>query len=107
MVWRSGLSELKPLLSAGDVVFCTDSGIMHMAAAVGTPVVAVFGPTSVEMFGPAGAMHTVLAAESMPCRPCYDTCIYDRPICYDAITADKAIRALTAVIKRETPAAAH
>jgi heptosyltransferase-2 len=52
------------------VVVCGDTGLMHMAAAVGTPVVAVFGPTVTRFgFRPAGVEHRVLETE-LSCRPC-------------------------------------
>ena len=47
-----------------------DSGLMHLAAAVGTPVVALFGPTVTEFgFAPAGPGHQVLE-RPLDCRPC-------------------------------------
>ncbi len=55
-----------PLLSLGgvlrqmDVLLCNDSGPMHFAAAVGTPLVALFGPTDPALTGPWGGGHTVL-----------------------------------------------
>ncbi len=47
-----------------------DSGPMHIAAAVGVPVVALFGPTSEVRTGPYGAGHRVLTS-AVPCRPCF------------------------------------
>jgi ADP-heptose:LPS heptosyltransferase len=53
-----------------------DSGPMHVAAAVGTPVVAVFGPTNPCRTGPYGPGHHVLSGRA-PCSPCYRReCIY-------------------------------
>lgn len=43
---------------------------MHLAAAVGTPVVAIFGPTDPALTGPYGQQHTVLRA-GIPCSPCF------------------------------------
>jgi len=47
-----------------------DSGPMHVAAAVGTPVIALFGPTSASKTGPYDARGTVLAADSSECAAC-------------------------------------
>lgn len=51
------------LLSRARLVVSVDSGPMHAAAAVGTPVVALFGPTLAERTGPWGRGHVVLQAE--------------------------------------------
>ncbi len=64
------LGSLPALLSKAAVMVTNDSGPMHVAAAVGTPVVALFGPTSAGRTGPYGAHHTVLTHE-VPCRPCF------------------------------------
>jgi ADP-heptose:LPS heptosyltransferase len=49
---------------------------MHIAAALGIPVVAVFGPTSARRTGPYGPGHRVLSGRA-PCSPCYRReCLY-------------------------------
>jgi heptosyltransferase-2 len=57
------LAELVALLSRCRVVIANDSGGMHLAAAVGTRVVAVFGVTDPVVTGPMGAGHIVLMAQ--------------------------------------------
>ena len=64
------LRELAALYRQASVLLTTDSGPMHLAAAVGTPVVALFGPTSPERTGPYGAGHTVIR-KGMACSPCF------------------------------------
>jgi ADP-heptose:LPS heptosyltransferase len=93
-VWRGRLPELKGLLAAADITFCADSGPMHIAAAVGSRTVALFGPGDIEWFGPPGSRHRVVAAEPMPCRPCYDYCIYPTPVCMERIGIAEAAEAL-------------
>ena len=62
---------LLPALLARAALFLTnDSGPMHIAAAVGTPVVALFGPTSAVRTGPYGPGHRVLAGQ-VACSPCF------------------------------------
>ncbi len=52
-------------------VVCNDSGLMHTAAAVGTPVVAIFGSTVKEFgFVPFGVKNIILENNSVSCRPC-------------------------------------
>lgn len=54
------LLQLGDLLRQVDVLVCNDTGPMHFAAAVGTPVVALFGPTDPVRTGPFGPQHIVL-----------------------------------------------
>ncbi len=57
---RTGLPELAGWLAAMDAVLSVDSGPMHLAAAMGTPVVALFGPTDPRLTGPYGPGHVVI-----------------------------------------------
>ncbi|MEI6972673.1 MAG: lipopolysaccharide heptosyltransferase II [bacterium] len=63
---KTSLQELAAMLSMCDVVIANDSGGMHLAAAVNTPVVAVFGLTDPGKTGPIGRGHRILAAERVP-----------------------------------------
>jgi heptosyltransferase I len=67
---QTTLAEMGGLLQAMDVLVSNDSGPSHIAAAVGTPCVVVFGPTNPERTGPYGDRHRV-ARTNLPCRPCY------------------------------------
>jgi 3-deoxy-D-manno-octulosonic-acid transferase/heptosyltransferase-1 len=64
------LRELAALYRRVALLVTTDSGPMHLAAAVNTPVVAVFGPTSPARTGPYGAGHTVIQRD-LSCAPCF------------------------------------
>ena len=57
---KTSVVELGGVLSSLDLLVTVDSGPMHMAAAIGTPVVAVFGPTDPVKTGPYGARHRVV-----------------------------------------------
>lgn len=72
---HSHLLALKPAKTVGmlaalaaqfDVFLCHDSGPMHVAAAMGTPVVALFGSQNATIWRPVGARHSVLQT-SLPC----------------------------------------
>jgi 3-deoxy-D-manno-octulosonic-acid transferase/heptosyltransferase-1 len=67
---RTSLSELAYLYKKARFVITTDSGPMHLAAAVGTPVIALFGPTDPARTGPYGEGHTIIIA-NLPCSPCF------------------------------------
>ena len=63
------LPELAYLYQKALLLVTTDSGPMHLAAAVGTPVVALFGPTDPRKTGPYGDGHIIIRAD-LPCSPC-------------------------------------
>jgi heptosyltransferase-2 len=64
------LAGLAGLLSQLDVLITNDSGPMHLAAAVDTPCVAIFGPTNPQRTSPSGPGHHVLSAARW-CSPCF------------------------------------
>ena len=64
------LNELAFLQKQADVVIIPDSGPMHLAAAMGTPVVALFGPTDPKLTGPYGEGHRVIM-KTTECQPCF------------------------------------
>ncbi len=65
------LKELGAVIRGASLFFGVDSAPMHMAAAVGTPVVAIFGPTSVTDWAPIGTGHTVITSgHYKDCMPC-------------------------------------
>jgi len=77
---RTSLRELMALLTLCRVLLTNDTGPMHIAAALGTPVVVPFGSTSPELTGPGlpgDATHRLLTS-TVPCSPCFlRTCPID------------------------------
>lgn len=67
---RTSLKSLSALIKKASVLVTNDSGPMHIAAAVGTPAVAVFGPTDPKRTGPYGKIHKVVTA-GVECAPCF------------------------------------
>jgi heptosyltransferase-1 len=67
---RTSLKTLGAVFRRASAVLSTDTGPMHIAVAVGTPVVALFGPTAPGYTGPHGDGHVVLRS-GVPCSPCY------------------------------------
>ena len=67
---RTTLRDLAYLYRLSSLVITTDSGPMHIAAAAGTPVVALFGPTDPSRTGPYGFGHTVIRKD-LSCSPCF------------------------------------
>jgi heptosyltransferase-3 len=64
------LKELGAVIRGARLFFGVDSAPMHMAAAVGTPVVAIFGPSIVDDWAPVGDGHTVITSGRHSCVPC-------------------------------------
>ncbi|MBA3345737.1 MAG: lipopolysaccharide heptosyltransferase II, partial [Gemmatimonadales bacterium] len=65
------LREAAALIRRASVLVSNDSAPLHLATAVGTPVVALFGPTVPEFgFGPRGDRDVVLGHPDLACRPC-------------------------------------
>lgn len=67
---KTSLKELAALYRRAALVVTTDSGPMHLAAAVGTPVIALFGPTDPSRTGPYGPGHRIVR-KGLPCSPCF------------------------------------
>jgi heptosyltransferase-1 len=66
---RTTLRELACLYRQASLLITTDSGPMHLATAMGTPVVALFGPTDPARTGPYGSGHRVIR-RALSCSPC-------------------------------------
>ena len=67
---KTTLKTLAAVFESADLVVSTDTGPMHVAAAIGTPVVAVFGPTAPWRTGPFGSGHRIIRTD-MTCSPCF------------------------------------
>lgn len=66
---KTDINQLAALFANADFVICGNCGPMHLAAAAGTSVVALHGPTNPLQWGPWGAGHTILHV-AVPCSPC-------------------------------------
>ncbi|MGA3207349.1 MAG: glycosyltransferase family 9 protein [Syntrophales bacterium] len=67
---KTTLRDLAYLYQRSSLLITTDSGPMHLAAAMGTPVIALFGPTDPSRTGPYGKGHVVIQRE-LSCSPCF------------------------------------
>ncbi len=64
------LKELAALSARARLFIGVDSAPMHIAAAMGIPAVALFGPSGDKEWGPWAVAHRVVASDTHPCRPC-------------------------------------
>ena len=98
----AGIGELTGVLAACDGAVANDSGPMHLAAAVGIPVVGLFGPTSPELgFAPRGA-HAVALHLGLSCSPCSrhgrSPCFRPLRYCLYDLTPQRVAESLYALI---------
>ncbi len=97
---RYSQAELGGFLSRMDILIANDSGPVHMAAAVGTPAVVPFGPTSPERTGPYGKEHTILCS-SESCSPCFSRrCRRGDIPCMRGIKPEEVQKAAVAILKK-------
>lgn len=68
---KTTLKELTAALKVCRLLVTNDSGPMHLAAAVGTPVVVLFGSTSPELTGPGSSPNVQIVRTPVPCAPCF------------------------------------
>jgi ADP-heptose:LPS heptosyltransferase len=99
------LLELASGLGECDVVVAGDTGPMHLAAALGRPVVAVFGPTPVDSgFWVWGSRGRVLRGD-VPCSPCSlhgaSACLRSSRLCLDDLSAAPVLAAALDLCARE------
>jgi len=98
---RTSLKRLTALLDRMDILVTNDSGPMHIAAALGKPVIALFGPTDPRLTGPYGDGHTVIR-KKMECSPCFRRpCRYGHPICMESISVGEVIEAVEGKLARQ------
>ena len=96
---RTSLAELLGLFERAAVLVTNDSGPLHMANALRTPVVAIFGPTDPRATGPFHEPARILRCEDIACWPCDDRdCPTDHP-CMTRIMADDAARAAGEILR--------
>lgn len=82
------------------VLVANDGGLMHLAAAQGTPVVGIFGPQTPATFGPLGARSRALW-KRRDCAPCGQRhCIWNRARCLEPIETGEVLAAVEEVARR-------
>ena len=96
------LPELAALVSRSAICVTNDSGPMHLAVALGRPVVSIFGPTNPMWAGPYHRADAVLQA-GIPCSPCYlrqlNRCMH-RHDCMHKITAQAVIERSESILRK-------
>jgi len=89
---RTTLRQAAAILERATMFVGVDSGLMHLAAAMATPCVAIFGPSDPNLTGPQGQGHAIVRL-GLNCSPCYrKTCPFNRE-CLENLTTEAVIEA--------------
>jgi len=103
LVGRDRPALLPAVLAEVDVLVSGDTGVAHLAAALGTPVVTLFGPTEPRLTAPRG--RATVVTHPVPCAPCfYRACPVEHPCLHGIEPADVYARAMAMMSARTEPA---
>lgn len=95
---RTDIKALVQVIRSARFMVSNDTGPMHIAAALGVPVFALFGPANPLRTGPYGKGHTVIRKD-IPCSPCYRrTC--KSPVCMDMIKTSEVAEIIGDFLRR-------
>jgi heptosyltransferase-2 len=98
LVGRDRPALLTALLSEIDALVSGDTGVAHLAAALGTPAVTLFGPTAPALSAPRGPVRVL--THPVPCAPCfYRTCPIEHP-CLRDLDASRVRDAVLSLLAR-------
>jgi heptosyltransferase-3 len=93
MAGRTTIKQFAAIAKKSALFVGSDSGAMHIAAAVGTPMVALFGPSNPDEWGPRGGEVEVIY-KGLDCRICFHpTCLRGEQNCMQLITIDEVLMA--------------
>lgn len=95
---KTSIKTLAALYEKATLLISTDTGPMHLCAAVETPVAALFGPTAPWRTGPMGDIHQLIRTE-IPCSPCFKRNCQTIE-CMNNITVDQVLDAVARVMKK-------
>ena len=98
LVGRTDLRQVMAVLSGLDLLITNDSGLMHLAAALGAPLVAIFGSTDPAATGPFTPRATALR-HPLPCSPCFKRTCATGYECLTAINVQEAAAAAKTRLK--------
>ena len=107
---RLGLDDLIGLLAKASLLVANDTGPVHLAAALGVPVLGLYGPNSPSLYGPRSAGSRAFYRPPA-CSPCllnsnYKTSRCLNPVCIRAIGVDEVMEAALARLRAAPPEAA-
>ena len=96
-IGKTTLGQLIALIEKSSLLVTSDSAPLHIAASVGTPFIALFGPTDPKKHLPPAKNYRLITKE-MKCSPCYKTTCNKGYKCMSAITPDEVFDAVRQMI---------
>ena len=94
---RATFAQTGEILKRSHLFVGNDSGPMHLAAAAGVPVIALFSSGNYVHYAPYGQGHQIVR-QDLPCYPCDGICVFQEPVCLTTITPDEVIRRIGRVL---------
>jgi len=105
---KINIPQLTALVESARLIITNDSGPMHLAAALNTPLIAIYGPTNPQRTGPFGHEQAVLRL-NLPCSPCYirktAQCPYQHR-CMKDLTPEMVIEKVNELLSNGVPSCA-
>ncbi len=102
LVGKTNYMEVAEIISRSNLLVSNDTGLVHMAAAVGTPVVGIYSSRDYSgAWHPWGDSHTVLRDDSVTCRFCLKTECETKE-CINNITVEHVVDACSVYLKEPT-----
>ncbi len=99
---RTTLAEVYYLMAHYcQAILCVDSSLLHLASYLNLKIVALFGPTNENYYGPFSQCYRVITNGSVECRPCGKAECYRNCECMKEIESKKVIEALRTMIKND------
>ena len=97
---QTTILELAALIKKAALFIGNDSGPMHIAAAVGVPVIALFGPTAPSVWRPWGEDHVIIS-RNVACSPCgHSRCDMGRENCMELISIEDVLHAICQYLEK-------
>jgi ADP-heptose:LPS heptosyltransferase len=88
---KATFAQIGEILKRSHLFIGNDSGPMHLAAAAGVPVIALFSSGNYIHYAPYGHGHQIVR-QDLPCYPCHGICVFPEPVCLTTIRPDAVIR---------------
>jgi heptosyltransferase-2 len=95
----ASLEEFIEICRRADIIFCNETGVSHMGAALGKQIVFILSSTEPRWFAPRGSEGNAISRNVCPHRPCLDHCVMPSYICLEAVTYEMVREKVLSVLQ--------